>query len=75
MSLEGRKVAYAVTHTSVFIPGLGGVGPTLTAGTPGEKLKDLAMSIQGAFLVLTITGRQDVVIPMTNVSHMTLVKD
>lgn len=71
-SVQGREVTYAKTYNDVFVPGLGPVGPTLTADLTG-KTKDLKMWVHEQFLFITIKGF-DILVPLTNVSHMKLSK-
>lgn len=66
-------ISFAVLHGTLFVPGVGQFGPTLTTEAAADKAKGVKMVLEGSFLKAQIKGT-DILIPLTNISHMIAVK-
>jgi len=73
MKINGNTVTYAILHGSIFVPnGAGTIGPTLgNQGDARNKAVKMQVSDDGLFLQVD-TGKHQIAIPMTNVTHMVL---
>ena len=65
-----NNITYAGLAGAVFVQGAegGSIGPTLSASTPGSKVK--SMKVEDGLLVVTTHKAGDILIPIANVVVM-----
>lgn len=71
------EVSYAVLHNGIFVPDEVGKGvnlkPTLVANSAEGKSLNLKMSLKDGYLLINVRGNE-VLLPLTSVSHFVLAK-
>ncbi len=77
-SINGRQVTYAVTHTNLFVPGLGEIRKELSNVDNGTH-KSVDMLLDGDFVVLTTKNKAGapvtIAVPLSNFSHLVLARE
>jgi hypothetical protein len=77
-NVNGRKVKLATMHANMFIPGVGDIRKELSSTDDGIN-KAVGMVIDEPFVVVTLKDKGGnvltVPVPLTNFSHMVLVKE
>lgn len=65
-------VTYAVTHTTMFVVGLGQFGPTLVVGSGNAVVRVNKMTLHDNVLEVELGSSHKVAVPLANITHMKL---
>lgn len=76
-SIEGKTLKYAVLHASIFVPGLGQMGPTLSSDASALH-KAVKMTVSHPWVLVEIEekggGKTVMPIPISGFTHTVLSK-
>lgn len=73
MQLTNIELKSAVLHDSLFIVGVGTLGPTLGPGGNSTVSKEVKLFLCGTFMVVK-HGKNELIVPVSNVKSMTPAK-